>query len=154
MLASVTPNDPLQVLAAGVTPVVLVSSTAILISGVNSRYIAISDRIRALAHEYRYDNCTEERRRTIAREMRPFHRRVTLVARAVRALYAAVGCFITMALIISATLWRSMLGFATLPLFFLGCLLILIAIVFQLLELQISNGTITTETQDITEKSL
>jgi hypothetical protein len=70
----------------------------------------------------------------------------------VRILYAAVGCFITMALIISATLWRSMLGFATLPLFFLGCLLILTAIVFQLLELQISNQTIKAETQDITGK--
>jgi hypothetical protein len=152
VFASGSPNDPLSVLAAGVTPVVLVSSTAILISGVNSRYISISERIRALTHEYRYDNCTQERRLIIAREMRPFQRRVVLVAMAVRILYAAVGCFITMALIISATLWRSMLGFATLPLFFLGCLLILTAIVFQLLELQISNQTIKTETEDITGK--
>jgi Protein of unknown function (DUF2721) len=152
VFATGTPNDPLQVLAAGVTPVVLVSSTAILISGVNSRYIAIADRIRALTHEYRYDNCTLERRQLIAREMRPFQRRVTLVAIAVRILYAAVTCFITMALIISATLWRSVLGFATLPLFFLGCFLILTGIVFQLLELQISNQTIRTETLDITGK--
>ena len=130
----------------------LVSSTAILISGVNSRYISISDRIRSLTHEYRYNNCTDERRRIIAREMPPFQKRVTLVATAVRILYAAVACFITMALIISATLWRSMLGYATLPLFFLGCLLMLTAIVFQLWELQISNQTIKAETEDIKEK--
>jgi len=43
-------GDPLQVLAAAVTPVVMVSATAILISGVNSRYISISDRMRSLAH--------------------------------------------------------------------------------------------------------
>jgi hypothetical protein len=150
VFATGTPNDPLQVLAAGVTPVVLVSATAILISGVNSRYISIAERIRALTREYRYDNCSQERRQLIGREMGPFHRRVTLVAIALRFLYAAIACFITMALIISATLWRSMLGFATLPLFFLGCFLILTGIVFQLLELQISNQTIRTETLDIT----
>lgn len=152
MFVSGVLNDPLQVLAAGITPVVLVSSTAILVSGVNSRYMAISDRMRALAHEYRYENCTEERRRTIARQMRPFQKRVALVAAAVRILYAAVGCFITMALIISATLWRSMLGYLTLPLFFLGCFLMLTAIVFQLWELQISIQTIDTEMQDIVDK--
>jgi hypothetical protein len=46
------------------------------------------------------------------------------------------------------------LGFATLPLFFLGCFLILAGIVFQLLELQLSNKTIRTETLDITGEPL
>jgi Protein of unknown function (DUF2721) len=140
----------MQVLAAGVTPVVLVSATAILISGVNSRYISIADRMRTLAQEYRQQSCTAARRMTIAHEMIAFKRRVSLVAWAERALYSAVGCFITMALLISATLWRSMLGFATLPLFFVGGLLILAAIVLQLLELQTSNRTIGMETRDIT----
>ena len=142
-------SDPLQVLAAAVTPVVLVSATAILISSVNSRYIAIADRMRALTREFRYDNCTDERRKTIAREMVGFQRRVSLVAWAVRALYAAVACFIVMAVIISGTLWRQMLVAATLPLFFLGSSLILLAILFELLELRISNQTIRIEVHDI-----
>jgi hypothetical protein len=145
------PNDSMQVLTAAVTPVVLVSATAILISGTNSRYISISDRMRALAHEYRDPNCIEQRRMTISREMLTFRHRIHLVSWAVRALYTAVGAFVTDALIISATLWRQMLAAATLPFFLLGISLIVLALVCQLLELQSSNRTISLEISDIVE---
>jgi hypothetical protein len=145
-------NDPLQVLAAAVTPVVLVSATAILISGCNSRYISMSDRIRALTHEYRDRSSTERRRAVITRELPTFLRRIRLVAWAVRVLYAAVGCFVTDALLISFTLWRQMLIEATLPLFLLGIALIVIAVICQLLELQLSNRTITVEVSDVLSK--
>jgi Protein of unknown function (DUF2721) len=144
-------NDAMQVLTAAVTPVVLVSATAILISGINSRYIAISDRMRALAHEYRDPNCIEQRRRTISDEMLTFQYRIHLISWAVRALYMAVGAFITDALLISATLWRQMLAKATLPLFLLGILLMMLAIVSQLLELQSSNRTLSLDIRDIAE---
>lgn len=145
------PNDSMQVLTAAVTPVVLVSATAILISGTNSRYISISDRMRALAHEYRDPNCIEQRRITISREMLTFRHRIHLVSWAVRALYTAVGAFVTDALLISATLWRQMLAAATLPFFLLGIALIVLALVCQLLELQSSNRTISLEISDIVE---
>ena len=61
----------------------------------------------------------------------------------------AVGAFISDALIISATLWRHMLAVATLPLFLIGILLIMLAIVCQLLELQSSNRTVSLEMSDI-----
>jgi hypothetical protein len=141
----------MQVLTAAVTPVVLVSATAILISGTNARYISISDRIRALAHEYRDLNCIEQRRITISREIVIFQNRLRLVSWAVRALYTAVGAFISDALLISATLWRQMLATATLPLFLLGILLVMLALVCQLLELQSSNRTISLEIGDIGE---
>jgi hypothetical protein len=141
----------MQVLTAAVTPVVLVSATAILISGTNSRYISISDRMRALAHEYRDPNCIEQRRITISREMLTFRHRIHLVSWAVRALYTAVGAFVTDALLISATLWRQMLAAATLPFFLLGIALIVLALVCQLLELQSSNRTISLEISDIVE---
>jgi hypothetical protein len=130
---------------------VLVSATAILISGTNSRYISISDRMRALAHEYRDPNRIEQRRITISREILTFQYRIHLVSWAVRALYTAVGAFIADALIISATLWRHMLAAATLPFFLLGIFLIVLAIVCQLLELQSSNRTISFEISDIVE---
>jgi hypothetical protein len=141
----------MQVLTAAVTPVVLVSATAILISGTNSRYISISDRMRALANEYRDPSCIEQRRITISREMLTFRHRIHLVSWAVRALYTAVGAFVTDALIISATLWRQMLAAATLPFFLLGISLIVLALVCQLLELQSSNRTISLEISDIVE---
>lgn len=140
---------PLQVLAAAVTPVVLVSATAILISGVNSRYIAVADRMRALAHEYRDDSCPTERRALIFDEMRNFRRRIEMVAWAVRTLYLAVACFIIDALIISATAWRSTLQAATLPFFLMGITLILISIILELAELQISGRTIKVEISDV-----
>src|SRR5690242_2844135 len=144
-------NDALQVLTAAVTPVVLVSATAILISGTNSRYISISDRMRALAHEYRDPNCMQQRRITISQELLIFQYRIHLVSWAVRALYMAVGAFIIDALIISATLWRHMLATATLPLFLVGIVLMMLALVCQLLELQSSNRTVSLEMSDIAD---
>lgn len=54
----------------------------------------------------------------------------------------ASACFITMALIISATLWREMIAVATVPLFVAGILLLLISIVLELWELQEANKTL------------
>ena len=142
-------NDAVQVLTAAVTPVVLVSATAILISGINSRYISISDRLRSLAHEYRDPSCPPERRVIITREIITFRHRMHLMSWAVRSLYAAVGAFIVDTLLISATLWRQMLAGATLPLFMAGILLVLFALVCQLLELRSSDRTIAIELSDI-----
>ena len=152
MLMLLQTDDPLQVLAAAVTPVVMVSATAILISGVNSRYISVSDRMRSLAHEYREMNVSAERRAVIRSQMTVFRHRVALVSWAVRTLYAANGCLVSIALLISATLWRQTLVWITLPLFLLAISLIVIAIICQLLELQASNRTIFLETKDVAEK--
>jgi hypothetical protein len=129
-----TPSEyQLQVLAAAVTPVVLVSATAILIGVTNSRYISISDRMRMLTVEYRDKAHDAHRREVIAREMVIFRLRVRLVSWAERALYAAVACFTAVALIISATFWRAIVLGVSLPLFTLGILLIMFAVVCQLL---------------------
>ncbi|MBV8551116.1 MAG: DUF2721 domain-containing protein [Acidobacteriaceae bacterium] len=145
------PNNAIEVLTAAVTPVVLVSATAILVSGMNTRYIAISDRMRALTREYRDPSSPDQRRVIISRELVTFERRIHLASWAVRALYTAVGAFILDVLIISATLWRQMLAAATLPLFLLGILLMIFAIVCQMLELQGANRTISLEIRDIAE---
>jgi len=141
--------DPMQILAAAVSPVVLVSATAILISGSNARYISISDRVRSLTREFRDETCTPQRRNTISREMTTFMRRIRLVAWAVRVLYAAVGCFVTVAIIISASSRHAMLSAATIPLFATGTGLIMAAIICQLLELQSSSRTIQLEVSDV-----
>jgi Protein of unknown function (DUF2721) len=142
-------NESVQVLTAAVTPVVLVSATAILISGINTRYVSISDRLRSLAHEYRDPACPHDRQATISREVAAFQHRMHLMSWAVRSLYAAVGAFIIDALIISATLWREMLAAATLPLFVAGIVLVLFAISCQLVELRSSDRTIAIEVGDI-----
>lgn len=142
-------NDPMQVLAAAVTPVVLVSATAILISGVNARYIAIADKMRSLAQEFRSAATNPQRRTIIVAQMNTFLMRIRLVAWAERVLYAAVAAFILVALFISGTAWRQTLGSITLPLFALGISMLLAAIACQITELQLANRTITLEVSDV-----
>jgi hypothetical protein len=145
--------DPLQVVATAVTPVVMVSATAILAAGVNTRYISISDRVRALAREYRETGTSADRRSSIRLQMVIFHRRLRLVSWAARVLYAAAGCFIAVALLISISLSRQTPAGATLLMFLFGLSLTAIAIILQLLELQQSNRTIDIESADVLRDS-
>jgi TRAP-type C4-dicarboxylate transport system permease small subunit len=142
-------GDPLKVVATAVTPVVMVSATAILASGVNTRYISTSDRVRALAREYREVNTSSNRRSTIRLEMVIFHRRLHLVSWAARVLYTAVGCFIAVALLISVSLSKPIPAGITLAAFLIGLILTAVAIILELLELQQSNRTIDLESADV-----
>jgi hypothetical protein len=142
-------DNPLQVVASAVTPVVLVSATAILISGINSRYIAIADRVRLLTAESRSSSTSPARLQSICRQLPTFQLRVKLVSWAMRALYLASACFVAMALIISATLWREMIAIATLPLFIMGILLLMISIACELVELREANRTLFEEISDL-----
>jgi hypothetical protein len=142
-------TDPLQIVATAVTPVVMVSATAILAGGVNSRYISISDRMRGLSNEYRNPQTTEARRADISKQITIFVRRIYLVAWAIRMCYVAMACFVLMALVITATAFRQMLVFVTVPIFVLGIAFVIAAITLQLLELKASYGTILLEVKDI-----
>jgi hypothetical protein len=142
-------SEPLQIVATAVTPVVMVSATAILAGGINSRYMAISDRIRSLSHEFRDPQTPQSRRHDIAQQMTIFVRRVSLVSWAIRLCYTAMACFVLMALVITATAVRLMLEAATIPMFVLGIIFLITAIVLQLLELKASNSTIQLEVKDI-----
>jgi len=146
-------GDPLKVVATAVTPVVMVSATAILASGVNARYISISDRVRTLAREYREPAISNERRSNIRRQMTVFHRRMHLVSWAARVLYAAAGCFVAVALLITITVSKQVLLGATLGMFLTGLILVALAIVLQFLELQHSNKTIEIESADVLSDS-
>ena len=142
-------GDPLKIVATAVTPVVMVSATAILISGTNSRYISISDRVRTLTREFRQPGTSGERQSNIRQQMTIFHRRLHLVSWAARTLYAAVACFVVVALLISLSLSKTILLGATPWMFLLGQILIAGAIVLQLLELQQANKTIDLESADV-----
>ncbi len=142
-------DDPLQIVASAVTPVVLVSATAILIGGVNARHIAIADRIRSLTAERRNAATSPARRVAIEKQMPIFKRRIQLASWSIRGLYFASACFVTMALIISATLWRKMLAIATVPLFVLGIVSVLFSIVCELWELQEANRTLFDEISNL-----
>lgn len=147
-------SESLRVVAAAVSPVVMVSAAAILVSGVNARYISISDRVRMLAREFREESGSVARKRNIQRQMVIFHRRLHLVSWATRVLFTAAGCFVTCALLISLAMFRAFLEVATLPIFLLGLVLVVIAIALQLTELQDSNRTIDLESEDVLRRDL
>ena len=141
-------DNPLQVVASAVTPVVLVSATAILIGGVNARHVAIADRIRSLTAEFRNEATSSARRAGIQKQLPTFQLRIRLASWAISGLYLASACFVTMALIISATLWREMLAAATVPLFIVGIVLLLGSIICELWELQAANRPLFEEISD------
>jgi DNA-binding transcriptional regulator YbjK len=142
-------GNPLNVVATAVTPVVMVSAIAILISSVNGRYVSVADRVRSLAREYREPGTTPDRRENIRLQMMVFQRRLRLVSWATRVLYAAVGCFIAVALLISGSVSRQILSGAALVTFLVGLVLTASGIVLQLLELKHANRTIDLETADV-----
>jgi hypothetical protein len=142
-------DDPLRIVTTAVTPVVMVSATAILISGVNTRYISISDRMRNLSSEFRREPLTDARRINIRRQMIAFMRRLILVEWAARILYIAVAAFLAMALLISLSVRHAIFEMVTLPLFLIGLTLVIGAIVLQSLELSYSTVTIRLETADV-----
>jgi len=146
-------NDPLQIVTAAVAPVVMVSSTAILISGVNARYISISDRVRNLAREYRGEGVTAERKLNIQAQLVAFQYRMRLVSWAARLLYAAVLCYISIIMLICLGTLRITLTAVTLPTFVVGVSLVGIAIVLQFLEIQASHTTLNLEASEIIRDS-
>jgi ABC-type siderophore export system fused ATPase/permease subunit len=142
-------SDPLRIVTAAVAPVVMVSATAVLISGVNSRYISISDRVRTLTHEYRGDGIDAVRKMNIQQQVVIFQYRMKLVSWASRLLYAAVACFIAVALLICLSTLRQTLTYVTFPLFVGGVALAGVAILLQLLEIQASHKTIDLEASEV-----
>jgi Protein of unknown function (DUF2721) len=142
-------GDPLKIVGAAVAPVVMVSATAILISVTNARYTSVSDRVRVLTREFRDPGTSRERQANIRLQTAIFLRRLRLASWAARALYAAVGCFVVVALLISVSMSKTILIGVTPWMFLAGLILIACAIALQLLELQQSNRTIDIESAEI-----
>jgi TRAP-type C4-dicarboxylate transport system permease small subunit len=142
-------GDPLRIVTTAVAPVVMVSATAILISGVNARYISISDRVRNLAHEYRGEGVAAARKLNIQQQLAAFQYRMGLVSWAARLLYTAVLCYLAITMFICLGTLRMEFAAITLPIFVIGVALVAIAIVLQFLEIHASHRTLNLEASEI-----
>jgi hypothetical protein len=145
--------DSLKVVASAVTPVVMVSATSILLSGINARYLAISDRVGTISHEYRALGLSPRRRTVIMREAQFFRIRLHLITWAVRMLYLALGCFVVMALVVMLSVWRPSLPVLLFTIFPAGLTCVAAAIVLALAELEQSKHTIGLELADLLEEA-
>jgi len=142
-------EDPLRDVTAAVTPVVMISASAILISGINSKHQSLSDRVRGLAAEYGLAASTTVRKENIRKQIAFFRRRLRYVYTAHVSLYCATDCFVAMVMVISFMAKASALVSATLPFFMAGVVLILVAVGFEIRELRMSSQTMLLELFDI-----
>jgi uncharacterized protein DUF2721 len=141
-------------IAAAVTPVVMISANAILIGAISSKHQAMSDRVRTLAAEWRSPETSAPRRDLIRAQIRLFALRIAWISRAHFLLYVATACFIAMVLVIALTPVSSALGLLSLPLLLCGVLLMLMAILFELLDLRRARATMEIESREVTGASI
>ena len=148
MQANATPAV-MAAITAAVTPVVMISANAILIGSISAKHQAMSDRVRMLTAEWRGPGVSASRREAIDRQVRLFSDRIAWVRRAHFLLYVATACFIAMVMVIAiAPLTRT--GTAlSLPLLLSGVFLMLIAIVFELLDLKMARATLEIDSNDV-----
>jgi len=139
----------LQLIATAVTPVVMISTAATLILGINTKHQSMADRLRALTAEHRQAATPQARRILIAQQLRWFERRIHYAAAAHRMLYLAIVLFLfTILLLILAPAKLSWTP-AAYTFFVLGVLLMLAAAGFEFMELRWTNLTLRLEMQDV-----
>ncbi len=139
-------DGPLGVVTIALTPVVLVSATAILIGGVNAKHQALADRLRLLMAEFRNPRTSETRRQNVLLQVKLFRRRLQYATLSHLGLYVAAACFISMVMIISLSTATASALKLTLPFFISGVFLLLGAVLTEVLELLLANKTLDLET--------
>ena len=138
-------DDPVKIVTTAVAPVVMISATAILISGISSKHQSLSDRLRALAAEYRNPQTGDDRRVNLRAQIQLFQKRIRYVSRAHISLFCATACFVSMVLVLAFTQRISTLIFWTLPSFLAGVILLLCAVLYEILELLLAGRTLRLE---------
>jgi Protein of unknown function (DUF2721) len=143
----------LQVITSAIAPVVMVSATGLLFMGVQAKHLHLADRLRALMTEYRSLGTAtthQERREQIVAQLVLFTKRIRLSLRALKLLYVAVFCFVMTSLVlISESFMAQLVTPAVTPfIFILGVSCLLLALLFEFLELRTGLKTILIETSD------
>jgi hypothetical protein len=141
--------DPQAAISAAVTPVVMISANAILISAISSKHQSMSDRLRALTAEWRAHGTPVTRKEAIASQLRLFDERLRWITWSHIILYAATACFIVMVIVIAASPALEVLSGASLDLLIAGVALMFAGILLELLDLAKARTTVRLEIRDI-----
>lgn len=92
--------DPLQNVAAAVTPAVMVSACGLVALGLDNQISRMATRLRDLAREHRLPGATPKRRAAVAAQVAVLDRRHALYYRALILNYAALFAFV-----VTSALW-------------------------------------------------
>ena len=142
-------QDTQAAISAAVTPVVMISANAILISAISSKHQSMSDRLRALTSEWRNEATPVPRREAIADQVRLFDKRLRWITWSHIILYTATACFIAMVIVIAASPTLEELSGASLVLLMAGVALMFVGILLELLDLAKARNTVGLELKDI-----
>jgi hypothetical protein len=142
-------QDTQAAISAAVTPVVMISATAILISAITTKHQSMSDRLRALTAEWRNADTSAARREAIAHEVRLFDTRLRWVTWSHIILYIAAACFIAMVIVIAMSPSLEELSGKSLGLLIAGVALMFVGILLELLDLARARATVRLEVKDI-----
>jgi hypothetical protein len=152
MPSDIAPSSHLlNLISTAVTPIVLISATAILLSNHTNKYNNISTQMRALTHEYRDRETSEKRRATLRRELNFYGRRIRAMWVASICLYAALLCFLITVLsllVISATS-LSRLGLIGEISLCAGLTLLFVTVICELVEVRLAVHTSQEEMFDV-----
>jgi hypothetical protein len=142
-------QDTQAAISAAVTPVVMISANAILISAITSKHQSMSDRLRALTAEWRNSATPVTRREAISLQLRLFDERLRWVTWSHIILYMATACFIAMVITIAVSPRLEALSGASLGLLIAGVALMFLGILLELLDLAKARATVELEIKDI-----
>src|ERR1700737_5253159 len=118
-------------ISAAITPVVMISANAILISAITSKHQSMSDRLRALTAEWRNAATLVTRREAIVDQLRLFDERLRWVTWSHIILYMATACFIAMVIVIALSPTLEALSGASLGLLIAGVVLMFVGILLE-----------------------
>ncbi len=143
-------SPSLQALTTAVAPIVLVSAAGLLYTGVQTKNLHLSDRIRALTAELRNPSITPARRQQVLDQLPHFVRRIRLSQHSLELLYVGILCFVMTSLLLASTLWvaHRALPVVITVVFVAGVLLLILALALEFVEMWIGMKTIEIETKD------
>lgn len=138
-----------NLISVAVAPVVLITATAILLSGFTGKYTNIADRLRSLAAEYRRTETSDARRANLKTQMRLFHRRVSAMWAASALLSLALLTFLGTVLSVIFDSRPVRLGWLGAACLILGLAFMAGAVLLELYEIRLARLTVAGELSDI-----
>lgn len=142
-------QDTQAAISAAVTPVVMISANAILISAISAKHQSMSDRLRALTTEWRSASTPGDRREAIVGQLRLFDQRLRWVTWSHIILYTATACFIAMVIVIAVSPAIEAMSGASLGLLIAGVAPMFVGILLELLDLAKAGATVGLELREI-----
>lgn len=147
-------SNLLSLISVAVTPVVLITAAAILLSGFTAKYGNIADQMRRLAAEYRSGETSQARRAAIARQLALFARRIQAIWAATTCLCVAILSFVLMVLAVIFSQRATRLGYIGVATLVTGVVFVAVAMLCELEELLLARKTVAYELDDTIGDSL